>query len=81
MYEWALPDIFNGGIPPPDVSNCPTKNELDQLKYVPHETTWALFSVTLGIMDTIRYDTVYLTCSKKLTGSQLIVHHTEQTKN
>jgi len=26
--------------------------------------------------DTIRYDAVYLTCSKKLTGSQLIVYHT-----
>jgi len=31
--------------------------------------------------DTIRYDSVYLTCSKKLTGSQPIVQHTEQTKN
>ena len=25
--------------------------------------------------DTIRYDTVYLTCSKKLTGSQLSLPH------
>jgi len=31
--------------------------------------------------DTIRYDSVYLTCSKKLMGSQRLVHHTEQTKN
>ena len=30
----------------------------------------------------IRYDSGYLTCSKKLTGSQLsLVYHTEQTKN
>jgi len=33
----------------------------------------------LWVDDTIRYDTVYLTCSKKLTGC--LVHHTEQTKN
>jgi len=26
---------------------------------------------------TIRYDSVYLTCSKKLTDSQLLVYHTE----
>ena len=31
--------------------------------------------------DTIRYDSGYLTCSKKLTGSQLSLYHTEQTKN
>ena len=30
--------------------------------------------------NTIRYDSVCLTCSKKLTGSSL-VYHTEQTKN
>jgi len=28
-----------------------------------------------GLYDTIRYDSVYLTCSKKLTGSQLSLPH------
>jgi len=30
--------------------------------------------------DTIRYDSVYLTCSKKLTGSQLSLPHEINTK-
>ena len=34
----------------------------------------ALFWSTPGY-DTIRYDSVYLTCSKKLTGSQLSLPH------
>jgi len=29
----------------------------------------------------LQYDNVYLTCSKKLTGSCSLVYHTEQTKN
>jgi len=32
-------------------------------------------------VNTIRYDSVYLTCSKNLTGSQLSLPHAEQTKN
>ena len=28
-----------------------------------------------NVVDTIRYDSVYLTCSKKLTGSQLSLPH------
>ena len=30
---------------------------------------------SIGLRHTIRYDTVYLTCSKKLTGSQLSPPH------
>jgi len=33
------------------------------------------------IVNTIRYDSGYLTCSKKLTGIASLVYHTEQTKN
>jgi len=34
-----------------------------------------------AIYDTIRYDSVYLTCSKKLTGSQLSPPHGAIKKN
>jgi len=35
-----------------------------------------------GLYDTIRYDSGYLTCSKKLTGSQLsLPHGTNKNKN
>jgi len=34
-----------------------------------------LISHSTNTSHTIRYDSVYLTCSKKLTGSQLILPH------
>jgi len=39
-----------------------------------HATVWLLFPL-ITIYDTIRYDSVYLTCSKKLPGSQLSIPH------
>jgi len=37
--------------------------------------TWFVANCTFIAYKTIRYDTVYLTCSKKLTDSQLSLPH------
>jgi len=48
-------------------------NEKDKLFYI---GKFSIHSAMLcEIYDTIRYDSVYLTCSKKLTGSQLSPPH------
>jgi len=35
-------------------------------------------SLLIALYDTIRYDSMYLTCSKKLTGSQLSPPHVHE---
>jgi len=47
---------------------------LESLITVPCSHSIATMAVSLRY-DTIRYDSVYLTCSKKLTGSQLSLSH------
>ena len=39
-----------------------------------------ILDILTHLYDTIRYDTVYLTCSKKLTGSQLSPPHKQKIK-
>jgi len=48
-----------------------------QLHWLPvgQRILYKLSSVAQHSYDTIRYDSVYLTCSKKLTGSQLSLPH------
>jgi len=50
---------------------------------LPSNTTRSVFQQAFKVMslyDTIRYDTVYLTCSKKLTCSQLSLPHRHTNK-
>ena len=39
------------------------------------DSNYLMFNFCDQLYDTIRYDSVYLTCSKKLTGSQLSLPH------
>jgi len=51
---------------------------LQKLAYTIHENSSTYACVTDLIAYTIRYDSVYLTCSKRLTGSQLSLPHIYQ---